>query len=40
MKAVLLLDHGGPEMLRYNDAPNPTAGPGEVVVDIHAASVN
>ena len=40
MKAVLLLDHGGPEMLRYGEAPNPTAGPGEVVVDIHAASVN
>jgi NADPH:quinone reductase-like Zn-dependent oxidoreductase len=40
MKAVLLTGHGGPEMLRYGDAPDPTAGPGEVVVDIHAASVN
>jgi NADPH:quinone reductase-like Zn-dependent oxidoreductase len=40
MKAVLLTNHGGPEMLRYGDAPDPTAGPGEVVVDIHAASVN
>jgi len=40
MKAVLLMNHGGPEMLRYGDAPDPTAGPGEVVVDIHAASVN
>jgi NADPH:quinone reductase-like Zn-dependent oxidoreductase len=40
MKAVLLIDHGGPEMLRYGQAPDPTAGPGEVVVDIHAASVN
>jgi NADPH:quinone reductase-like Zn-dependent oxidoreductase len=40
MKAVLLIDHGGPEMLRYGEAPDPTAGPGEVVVDIHAASVN
>jgi len=40
MKAVLLMDHGGPEMLRYGDAPDPVAGPGEVVVDIHAASVN
>jgi len=27
-------------MLRYGEAPNPTAGPGQVVVDIHAASVN
>jgi NADPH:quinone reductase-like Zn-dependent oxidoreductase len=40
MKAALLTGHGGPEMLRYGDAPDPTAGPSEVVVDIHAASVN
>src|SRR5215468_6833648 len=40
MKAVLLTNHGGPEMLRYGDAPDPTAAPGEVVVEIHAASVN
>jgi NADPH:quinone reductase-like Zn-dependent oxidoreductase len=40
MKAVLLTNHGGPEMLRYGEAPDPTAGPGEVVVDNHAASIN
>src|SRR5512132_3370384 len=40
MKAVLLINHGGPEMLRYGEAPDPIAGPGEGVVDIHAASVN
>jgi NADPH:quinone reductase-like Zn-dependent oxidoreductase len=40
MKAVLLTGHGGPEMLRYGEAPDPVAGPGEVVVDIHVASVN
>jgi NADPH:quinone reductase-like Zn-dependent oxidoreductase len=40
MKAVLLKGHGGPEMLQLGDAPDPIAGPGEVVVDIHAASVN
>jgi len=40
MKAMLLTKHGGPEALRYGDAPDPVAGPGEVVVDIHAASVN
>jgi NADPH:quinone reductase-like Zn-dependent oxidoreductase len=27
-------------MLRYGDAPDPVAGPGEIVVDVHAASVN
>ncbi len=40
MKAVLLTGHGGPEMLHYGEAPDPAAAPGEVVVDIHAASVN
>ena len=40
MKAMLLTGHGGPEMLRYGEAPDPAAGPGEIVVDIHAASVN
>ena len=40
MKAMLLTNHGGPEMLHYGEAADPAAGPGEVVVDIHAASVN
>jgi NADPH:quinone reductase-like Zn-dependent oxidoreductase len=40
VKAVLLTAHGGPEVLHYGDAPDPAAGPGEVVVDIHAATVN
>lgn len=40
MKAMLLTGHGGPEMLKFGEAPDPVAGPGEVVVDIHAASVN
>jgi NADPH:quinone reductase-like Zn-dependent oxidoreductase len=40
MRAVLLIGHGGPEMLRYGEAPDPLAGPGEVLVEVHAASVN
>jgi NADPH:quinone reductase-like Zn-dependent oxidoreductase len=40
MKAMLLTGHGGPEMLRFGDAPDPTPAPGEIVVDVHAASVN
>lgn len=40
MKAMLLTQHGGPEMLRMGEASDPVAGPGEVVVDVHAASVN
>lgn len=40
MKASYFTEHGGPEVLRYGDLPDPVAGPGEVLVDIHAASVN
>jgi NADPH:quinone reductase-like Zn-dependent oxidoreductase len=40
MKAMLLTGHGGPEMLRYGDAPDPIPAVDEVVVDIHAASIN
>jgi NADPH:quinone reductase-like Zn-dependent oxidoreductase len=40
MKAVLFEEHGGPEVLHLAEVPDPTAGPGEVVVDIYAASVN
>jgi NADPH:quinone reductase-like Zn-dependent oxidoreductase len=40
MDAVLLMGHGGPEMMKFGEAPDPVAGPGDVVVDIHAASVN
>jgi NADPH:quinone reductase-like Zn-dependent oxidoreductase len=40
MKAALLMGHGRPEMLRYGDAPDPVAGPDEILVDVHAASIN
>jgi NADPH:quinone reductase-like Zn-dependent oxidoreductase len=40
MKAMLMTGHGGIDMLRYGEAPDPVAGPGEVVVDVYAASVN
>src|SRR6202046_4252967 len=40
MKAVFIERFGGPEVLKYGDVPDPVAGPGEVVVDVVAASVN
>ena len=36
----MLIGHGGPEMLLYGDAPDPVAGPDDILVDVHAASVN
>jgi NADPH:quinone reductase-like Zn-dependent oxidoreductase len=40
MKAVRLHEFGGPEVLRYEDAPRPVIGAGEVLVRVHAASLN
>jgi NADPH:quinone reductase-like Zn-dependent oxidoreductase len=40
MKAAFIERHGGPEVLKYGDMPDPVAGPGQLVVDISAASVN
>ena len=40
MKAVYIDQPGGPEVLKYGDQPDPSAGPGQIVVDAHAASVN
>ncbi len=40
MKAVVLHEFGGPEVLRYENFPRPEPGPGEVLVEVHAVSVN
>ena len=40
MKAVWFDRHGGPEVLRYGDVPDPVPGPGEVLVRIEAAALN
>ena len=40
MKAVRLHEYGGPEVLRYEDAPLPTLQAGEVLIRVHAIGVN
>lgn len=40
MKAAYFSKHGGPEVMEYGDRPDPVAGPGQVLIDVHAASVN
>jgi NADPH:quinone reductase-like Zn-dependent oxidoreductase len=40
MKAAFIERHGGPEVLKLGEMPDPAAASGEVVVDIVAASVN
>ncbi len=40
MKAVRLHEFGGPEVLRYEEAPIPELTPGEVLVRVHAVGIN
>ena len=40
MKAVRYHEHGGPDVFRVEDVPEPTAGPGQVVLRVKAAALN
>jgi acryloyl-coenzyme A reductase len=40
MKAVVFYEHGGPEVLRYEEVETPTPGDGEVLIEVEAVSIN
>jgi NADPH:quinone reductase-like Zn-dependent oxidoreductase len=40
MKAIVVHQYGGPEVLKFEDYPDPVPGPGDVLVRVAAASVN
>lgn len=40
LKAVGLTDFGGPEVLEMLELPDPVAGPGQLLIRVHAAAVN
>jgi len=40
MKAIVVYQYGGPEVLKFEDYPDPVPGPGEVLVRVAASSVN
>ena len=40
MKAIRIHEDGGPEVLRYEDVPDPTPAEGEVLIELRAASLN
>jgi NADPH:quinone reductase-like Zn-dependent oxidoreductase len=40
MKAVVFDQHGGPEVLQLRDVPDPTIGPGQVLIEVKATSIN
>jgi NADPH:quinone reductase-like Zn-dependent oxidoreductase len=40
MRAVVITEHGGPEVLAVEERPDPEAGPGEVLISVKAAGIN
>ncbi|MDE3721470.1 quinone oxidoreductase [Nocardiopsis sp. N85] len=40
MRAIVIEETGGPEVLRPSEVPDPVPGPGEVLIDIEARGVN
>ncbi len=40
MKAIFFEEHGGPEILKYADLPDPEPGPGEALVRVKAVALN
>jgi NADPH:quinone reductase-like Zn-dependent oxidoreductase len=40
MKAIAIREHGGPEVVKLEDLPDPQPGPGQVVVAVKAAALN
>ena len=39
MKAAVYYETGPPEVLRYEDVPDPTCGPGGVLIEVEAISI-
>jgi NADPH:quinone reductase-like Zn-dependent oxidoreductase len=40
MQAAYFMKHGGPDVMQHGTVPDPVAGRGQLLVDVHAASVN
>lgn len=40
MKAVFFYEHGGPEVLKFGDLPDPQPGPGQILVQLKASALN
>jgi NADPH2:quinone reductase len=40
MKAIVVKEFGGPDVMKFEDVPDPTPGPGQILIRVHAVGVN
>ncbi|MEV0582724.1 NAD(P)H-quinone oxidoreductase [Nonomuraea sp. NPDC050310] len=40
MRATVIAEHGGPEVLEWREVPEPVPGPGDVLIEVTASAVN
>ena len=40
MKAIVVREFGGPEVMKLEDAPEPSPGPGQITIRVRAVGVN
>ena len=40
MRAIVIHQYGPPDVLRYEEVPDPQPRPGEIRISVHAATVN
>jgi len=40
MKAIVVREFGGPDVMKVEDVPDPTSGPGQILIEVHAVGVN
>lgn len=40
MRAAVRTEYGGPDVVRFEELPEPVPGPGEILVEVHATTVN
>ena len=40
MKAIVVKEFGAPDVMKFQEAPDPTPGPGQLLIRVHAVGVN